>query len=134
MTTLTIGKLAHAAGVGIETIRYYERRGIMPKPDRLASGYRIYNLESLQKLKFIKNAQTLGFTLQEARDLLMVTQDPASDCSSVNKKALSKIEEVDQKLALLKKIKKRLTNLAEQCPADEQPLTKCSIITHLYED
>ncbi len=134
MITLTIGKLAHAAGVGIETIRYYERRGIMPTPDRLASGYRVYNLESLQRLKFIKNAQTLGFTLQEARDLLMITNDPASDCSSVNQKALSKIEEVNQKLTLLNNIKKRLILLTEQCPADEQPLTECSIITHLYED
>lgn len=105
----------------------------MPKPDRLASGYRVYSHESLLQLKFIKNAQTLGFTLQEARDLLLVTQDPASDCASVNQKALSKIEEVNKKLALLKKIKKRLVKLAEQCPADERPLSQCSIITYLYD-
>ena len=129
---LTIGKLADATGVGIETIRYYERRGILPEPDRLASGYRIYGRESLLKLKFIKNAQMLGFTLQEAKELLSLRDDPDADCASVNETAQAKIKQINQKIKLLRKIKQNLTMLAKHCPADTQPLSACSIVNHLY--
>jgi len=131
---LTIGKLADAAGVGIETIRYYERRGILPKPDRLASGYRVYGRESLLQLKFIKNAQMLGFTLQEAKELLSLTDDPGADCARINQTALAKIKQINEKIKLLSKIKQNLTTLAKYCPADEQPLSACSIVNHLYAD
>jgi len=132
MAHLTIGKLAAETGVGIETIRYYERSGILPLPDRLPSGYRVYSRENVRQLRFIKEAQTLGFTLQEISELLGMTVDPTADCASVNAAARAKIEQVDAKLKLLRKIKKNLTLLAGYCPGDGQPLSECNIINHLY--
>ncbi|WP_262696074.1 heavy metal-responsive transcriptional regulator [Kordiimonas aquimaris] len=129
---LTIGKLADATGVSVETIRYYERRGILPKPGRLSSGYRVYGQESLLQLKFIKNAQTLGFTLRETKELLSITEDPDADCARINETAQAKLKQINEKLKLLRKIKRNLTVLAEYCPADDQPLSECSIINHLY--
>ena len=129
---LTIGKLADAAGVSVETIRYYERRGIIPKPGRLSSGYRVYGQESLLQLKFIKNAQTLGFTLRETKELLSITEDPDADCARMNETAQAKLKQINEKLKLLRKIKRNLAVLAQYCPADDQPLSECSIINHLY--
>jgi len=134
MGHLTIGKLSDATGVGIETIRYYERSGILPAPERLPSGYRVYSNNNIRQLRFVREAQTLGFTLQEISELLSLTMDPDADCASVNTAARAKIEQIDKKLKLLRKIKKNLSVLAEYCPADEQPLSECSIINHLFGD
>lgn len=132
MGAMTIGKLALAAGVGVETIRYYERSGFLPKPERLASGYRVYSTASVNKVRFIKEAQALGFTLKEITDLLGLTDDPDADCATVNKKARAKLTEIDDKIRRLKAMRTSLNKLAKYCPADEQPLSECSIINHLY--
>lgn len=132
MGAMTIGKLALAAGVGVETIRYYERSGFLPKPERLASGYRVYSTTSVNKVRFIKEAQALGFTLKEITELLGLTDDPEADCASVNKKARAKLMEIDDKIHRLKAMRTSLNKLAKYCPADEQPLSECSIINHLY--
>ena len=132
MGAMTIGKLALAAGVGVETIRYYERSGFLPKPERLASGYRVYSKASVNKVRFIKEAQALGFTLKEITDLLGLTDDPDADCATVNKKARAKLSEIDEKIRRLKAMRTSLNKLAKYCPADEQPLSECSIINHLY--
>ncbi len=129
---LTIRRFADAIGVSVDAIRYYERRGILPKPERLPSGYRVYDHESLLQLKFIKNAQTLGFTLQETKELLSITEDPDADCARINEAAQTKLKQLNEKLKLLRKIKRNLTVLAQYCPADDQPLSECSIINHLY--
>jgi len=132
MAAMTIGKLAQASGVGVETIRYYERSGFLPKPDRLASGYRVYSKVSVNKVRFIKEAQALGFTLKEITDLLGLTDDPDADCATVNKKARAKLVEIEDKIRRLKAMRTSLSKLAKYCPADEQPLSECSIINHLY--
>ncbi|WP_417461191.1 heavy metal-responsive transcriptional regulator [Kordiimonas sp.] len=134
MAQLTIGKLADATGVGIETIRYYERCHVLPTPERTSAGYRVYGSENVRQLKFVKEAQSLGFTLKEIRELLELSASPAADCAAVNKIARDKIEQIDGKLALLTKIKQNLEVLANYCPGNDQPLQDCSIINHLYGD
>lgn len=132
MKPMTIGKLAKAAGTSTETIRYYERSGFLPEADRLASGYRVYGSDSIQRLHFIREAQALGFTLSEIKDLIDLTADESADCAQVNAKATEKLIEIDRKIKALRKMKSGLKVLAERCPADEQPLSECSIINHLY--
>jgi len=132
MKPLTIGKLAKAAGVSTETIRYYERSGFLPTPDRLSSGYRVYGGDSVQRIKFIKEGQALGFTLTEIGELIHLTTDDAADCGQVNEKAKHKLLEIDRKIEVLQKMQAGLKVLVERCPADKQPLSECSIINHLY--
>jgi MerR family mercuric resistance operon transcriptional regulator/MerR family gold-responsive transcriptional activator of gol and ges genes len=90
-STLTIGKLAKAAGVNIQTIRYYERRKLLWAKAKNQSGYRLYNDESLRKLRFIKNAQMLGFTLREIDELLNLRTTSVAGCKNVQGKAQTKL-------------------------------------------
>ncbi len=128
MIQLTIGKLADVAGVGIETIGYYERCHVLPTPERTSAGYRVYGSENVRQLKFVKEVQSLGFALKEIRELLELSASPEADCATVNKIERVKIEQIDGKLALLSKIKQNLGVLAEHCPGNEQPLQHCSIV------
>lgn len=132
MKGMTIGKLARASGVGSETIRYYERSGFLPPPERLPSGYRVYDHEAQKRVRFIKEAQALGFTLNEIKELFGLTDDPDADCASVNARAQAKLVEINDKIAKLTLMKESLEKLAGYCPADEHPLSECSIINYLY--
>ncbi|GHF19447.1 Hg(II)-responsive transcriptional regulator [Kordiimonas sediminis] len=132
MHYFTIGKLARQAAVAPETIRYYEKSRLLPPPDRLESGYRVYDSSTVKRVRFIKEAQALGFTLAEIADLLGMTEDEGADCATVNAKAQEKLEEIQKKIGTLRKMQKGLEVLAQRCPADEQPLSECSIISHLY--
>ena len=132
MAHLTIGRLAKAVGVGAETIRYYERQGLLPEPDRLQSGYRVYDSKAVKQLHFIREAQALGFTLAEISELTGLTEDETADCAAVNAKAQEKLVQIDAKIKALRKMQKGLKVLATRCPADEQPLSECSIINHLF--
>lgn len=131
MTHLTIGKLAKAIGTGVETIRYYERLSLLPLPDRTPSGYRVYEPCAIDRLRFIKQAQELGFTLAEVKDLIRLTEDDEADCAQVNAKAREKLVEIEEKIAALTTMRESLKVLADYCPADEKPLSECSIINHL---
>lgn len=132
MAGMTIGKLARATGVGAETIRYYERNGFLPEPDRMPSGYRVYDAEAQKRVRFIKEAQALGFTLNEISELFALTDDPNADCASVNARATRKLAEINDKINKLTLMKQSLEKLSTYCPADEHPLTQCSIINYLY--
>ncbi|WP_417457949.1 heavy metal-responsive transcriptional regulator [Kordiimonas sp.] len=132
MRAMTIGKLAKATGVGAETIRYYERSGFLPAPERLPSGYRVYSADSTKRIRFIKEAQALGFTLQEVSELFALTDDPDADCADVNARAQAKLEEINEKIARLTLMRESLERISKYCPADEHPITECSIINHLY--
>lgn len=132
MKHMTIGKLAAFTGVGVETIRYYERSGFLPAPDRLPSGYRVYGKDTVNKVRFIREAQSLGFSLSEINELLSLTDNPEADCAQVNARAQTKLEEIDDKINRLKLMQASLERLAKYCPADDQPLSECSIINHLY--
>ena len=129
-TALSIGKLAKQTGVGIETIRFYEREKLIPEPPRTAAGYRQYSEESIQRVSFIRHAKELGFSLKEIRELLSLQASPRSSCADVRSKAQLKIGEIDRKIAALRAMKKALANLVEQC-AGKTPVSACPILEAL---
>jgi len=133
MNGLTIGKLAKAAGIGIETVRFYERQGLVAPPPRTESNYRVYPGEEVARLKFIKRAKALGFTLKEIKDLLALSHDPQTTRADIKKRTLTKIEDVDRKIRDLTCIKKALEQLAAECDG-QGPLEGCPILEALTND
>ena len=127
---LTIGKLANRGGVNIQTIRYYERSGLLPKPSRAASGYRLYADDAVRRLTFIKQAQLLGFSLSEIQDLLSLRVRPGTTCADIRQRARQKIAAVDKKIEDLQRIKGALTKLAAACRGDG-PSSDCPILEAL---
>ncbi|MCC6167806.1 MAG: heavy metal-responsive transcriptional regulator, partial [Caldilineaceae bacterium] len=115
MTGLTIGRLARAASVNVETIRYYERRGLLPEPPRRDSGYRQYPPDSVARLRFIKRAQDLGFSLKEIAELLDLRVNTETACGEVMQRVETKVAEIEQKLATLERMRQILTNLLVHC-------------------
>jgi MerR family transcriptional regulator, copper efflux regulator len=125
-TKLTIGKLATAADVGVDTVRYYERIGLMPSPARSMGGYRLYGRDDLERLRFIRSAQQLGFSLSEIERLLTwIAED--GDRACVRQLASQRLTEIDRQLADLKAHRDTLTNLIDACPG-HGPLADCPII------
>lgn len=127
LSTLSIGQVAKLAGVGIETIRFYEREGIIKEPPRRDSGYRMYDPEIIGRLRFIKRAQELGFSLKEIAEMLSLRVKPNQNCEWVKKKAESKLEEIGRKIADLKRMQKILTEVTEACVASK-PVADCPIL------
>lgn len=113
MAELTIGRLAAKAGVNVETIRYYQRRGLMAEPDRPMNGQRRYAVDAIRRVRFIKRAQVLGFTLEEIGSLLEL--DQAHACAETRALAAHKLETIESKLAALKAMRKALTSLLGEC-------------------
>ena len=134
MNSLTISKLASACDVKTDTIRHYERKNLLTPENRSESGYRLYSLESVKRLRFIRRAQTLGFTLQEIKALLELSEAPENDCSDVQLTARNKIIEIETKIADLNEMKKALEKLATFCPGEGKPLSECNILMHFYGD
>ncbi len=130
--SLTIGKLAAAAGVGRETIRYYERMGLLESPPRSAAGYRHYPHDAVDRLRFIRRAQELGFTLAEIIELLGLRIDEVSACGAVEARAREKLANVEDKIGDLRRIGDALTRLVEKCEARE-PTSDCPILEQLEE-
>jgi MerR family mercuric resistance operon transcriptional regulator len=128
---MTIGELAKRAGVHIQTIRYYERRELLPDPERRPSGYREYGPETLDRLRFIKRAQELGFTLTEIRELLALRLDPNTPAAAVKARAEAKIADVDRKLHDLERIKHALVHLAGHCRGGRGPIGDCPLLDAL---
>lgn len=129
-TELTIGQLAKHIGVNIETIRYYERRNLLGPTSRLPSGYRLYNREASQRLRFIKNAQALGFTLQEIEELLDLRVSSKTRCGDVQRRAEAKLKHVEVKVRDLQALARSLRNLIRTCRAG-QPTDRCPILQSL---
>jgi MerR family mercuric resistance operon transcriptional regulator len=130
-TGMSIGKLAQAAGVNIETIRYYQRRGLLDEPPKPLSGYRCYLPEQLKRLRFIKRAQALGFTLDEVGALL--TLDAACTCRETRALAVRKLTLIEQKMADLAAMRQVLGALVQKCDADDGGAA-CPIIDALNEE
>lgn len=125
---MTISRAAERAGVGVETIRFYERRGLIEQPARPRSGgYRFYDDEVVERIRFIRQAQELGFSLREITELLSLRADPAADCGDVRTQAVSKRDEVDRKIAQLRHIRSALDALIASCPGSGA-LRACTII------
>ncbi len=130
---IRIGELAELSQVNLQTIRYYEREGLLPRPPRLPSGYRVFSPDAVRRVRFIKRAQELGFSLKEIRELLSIRVDPRSDCSGVQKLAKAKLADIDQRIRTLQAMKRVLTRLATACPG-RGPSTECPILESLEPD
>lgn len=114
---LTIGRIAEQAGVNIQTVRYYERRGILTPDGRRASGYRLYSPEAVRVLRFVKNAQALGFSLDEIAGLLRLRVGRGAQCGSAKRRAEGRLKLVREKIAGLRSIERTLQRLLKTCAA-----------------
>ena len=133
MTTsilLKSGQLAELSGVNLETLRYYEREGLLPTPARNASGYRQYTTEDVHRVRFIKKTQSLGFTLKEIQELLALRHEASA--ADIRQLTLAKLADIDQKLVELKRIRQALQKLADCCPGEGSALN-CPIL-HFLDD
>lgn len=130
--SLTIGMAARSAGVGVETIRFYERQGLIERPPKDGHSFRRYSEQQIAQIRFIKEAQKLGFSLREAKGLLELWSDPDSDCSEVRARALAKKEEVQGKIDRLLSISMALDRLVADCPR-KGALQGCPIIEALAQ-
>jgi len=127
MKTMTRGELAKECGVNIEALRYYEKRRLIDPPMRSEIGYRLYSKEDAARIRFIRNAQKLGFTLNEILELLKLRVNKNESCESVLKKTKKKLNEVEQKIIGLKSMKKVLKKMIHRC--EESTLTSdCPIL------
>jgi MerR family copper efflux transcriptional regulator len=132
MQTFTIGQVAREAGIGVETVRFYEREGLLEEPERRQSGYRQFQQEAIDRLRFIKQAQRLGFTLREVRDLLALKLDPGATRSEVRERAVAKVADIDKRIAELKRMKKALAPLIKACDG-RGTLEGCPILAAIEE-
>lgn len=115
MSFLKIGELAKRARVGVETIRFYERQGLLSEPDRRPSGYRQYDESVVARLEFIRNSKELGFTLSEIKELLGLWFDATTRCEHVRQRAQRKIADIEDKLRTLQTMKRSLQKIIRQC-------------------
>ena len=116
---MTIGQLARAAGVGVETLRFYERKGVLDEPPRLASGYRQYPPAALERLRFIHRAPALGFKLEEIAELVGLSSDDVGSCDNVRARARARLADVEQRIADLQEMRSRLDQLVDTCDAQD---------------
>jgi MerR family mercuric resistance operon transcriptional regulator len=127
---MTIGQLAEDAGVNVETVRFYERKGLITQPSRPETGYRRYDQQTSRRIRFIREAQELGFSLTEIRQLLSLRVDPKTSCAQVKDAAESKIVSIDEKISTLKTMRKALVEITNTC-SGTGPTTECPILDAL---
>lgn len=130
---MKIGELAKRADVPIDTVRYYEREGLIPPPIRRASGYRDYVDADVDRLRFMRRAKGLGFTLHEIRDLLRLTAMSGDDMAALNAQTQAKLRDVEERIHSLTRIREALKSLVTACPG-HGALDRCPILTALSED
>ncbi len=127
-----IGKMSLHTGVNIETIRYYERISLMPKPDRMPNGYRQYSHDQLKRLAFIKRSRELGFSIDEIRGLLGMVDQQGVTCGDVHQVTVEHLTSVQDKIASLRKLETALIGMASECECGDVP--DCPIIETLFDD
>jgi Hg(II)-responsive transcriptional regulator len=132
MESLRIGQLARQAGVHLETVRYYERRGLLSQPPRSRSGYRQYPLETVRRVRFIKRAQSLGFTLEEIEDLLALRVQHRRGCGAVEQEARGVLTRVESRIAELERMRNVLTKLVVAC-RERRATEECPILDALED-
>lgn len=130
MKPLTIGQIARQAGIGIETVRFYERRGLLAGPARTASGYRQYTVDAVVRLQFIRRAKELGFTLKEIGELLALRVDVETSCAEVKGRANAKISGIEAKIDDLQRMREVLAKLVISC-GGSGPVSVCPILDAL---
>ena len=133
METLTIGKVARLAGIGVETIRFYEREGLIEEPPRRESGYRQYPEDTVHRLRFIRRAKELGFTLKEIKELLALRVEPETTCEDIRRRAEAKIGDIEEKICTLNKMKGALKKLTLACKG-RGPVSACPILEAMEND
>ena len=129
----TIGKLATLAETSTDTLRYYEREGLIRPADRTGSGYRLYDNESARRIQFIKQAQQCGFTLTEIRNLLVLRNRDAACCGDVRNRAIEKKIQLEHKIKAMKSMSKALDRVIADCADEAQPVGECTIIAALEQ-
>lgn len=128
--SMTIGTLARAAGVNVETVRFYQRKGLMPEPDRPQGGIRHYGAAELGRVRFIKSAQRLGFSLDEVADLLSL--DDGTQCEQARERGRKKLDDVRTRIADLQRIEVALSDLVQRCES-KRGRVRCPLIDALHE-
>ncbi|ARN84792.1 heavy metal-responsive transcriptional regulator [Candidatus Nucleicultrix amoebiphila] len=131
MRNYRISQLAKECQIKADTIRFYEKIGLMPKPFRGANGYRYYDKEALKRLRFIMRSKNIGFTLDEIMELLTIKGTSKNACHEIQTQAQTKIHLIDQKLQELQTIKQALITLVKQCQLNKKPMTDCPILDAL---
>ncbi|MBU6491605.1 MAG: Cd(II)/Pb(II)-responsive transcriptional regulator [Burkholderiales bacterium] len=124
---MKIGELAHVAQCTVETVRYYEKEGLLPAPARTAANYRSYGSAHIDRLRFIRNCRALNMTHEEIRALLGFMDQPAGDCGAVNQLLDEHIAHVDVRIAELSQLKRQLSELRQRCRS-EQSVDACGIL------
>ncbi len=132
-SSLTIGAVAKRVGVAIDTIRFYEREGLLPEPERRASGYRSYGEGTMAQLRFIRRAKHLGFTLEEIRELLALSADRQRGVKAVKKRAQQRLAAIEQRIVDLQRVRDGLAQLVESCPGHGAP-EQCPILRALSDE
>jgi len=130
MEMLSIGQVAHRVGIGIDTIRFYERQGVLEKPLRRVSGSRQYSEEVIRLFRFIRPAKLLGFSSKEITDLLMLRVEGSTSCEQVKEATLAKLDQVERKLVELEHMRRALPQLASLCTG-EGPASACPMLDAL---
>lgn len=127
---VTIGSLSKKTGVNIETIRYYEKIGVMPKPQRSIGGNRLYNERQIKRLAFIRRSRELGFSLDEIRELLRLVDEKTFTCAEIAALSQKHLDDIRTKIRDLKKIERHMKDMLSQCSRDNTP--DCAIIDILF--
>jgi len=127
---MLIGELAERSGVHVQTVRYYERRGLLPNPGRTPAGYRQYTDDALDRMRFIRRAQDLGFTLSEIADLLSLRLDRRTQADTVRRRAHAKIADIDKRVRRLARMRHALIGLAGRC-GGSGPMDACPLLNAL---
>jgi MerR family mercuric resistance operon transcriptional regulator len=130
MKSLTIGRLAKQAGVNLETVRFYERRGLLPRPPRSESGYRLFPADAARRIRFIRRAQELGFSLTEIGELLLLRLSRRTTSAEIRTRAESKISDIEAKIKSLEAMKKTVRKLTRVCDGCT-PVAECPILKSL---
>jgi len=132
-TEFTVGDLATKSGCKVETVRYYEKTGLMPDPPRTEGGHRIYSFEHLKRLFFIRRSRALGFPIEQVKELLRFVDEPDHTCGEVRGMAMLQARAVQEKIDDLKKLQKALNEMAARCKGGRYTLEDCPIVDALFE-
>lgn len=130
MDGLMSGEVAERAGIGVEALRFYERKGLVPEPPRSANGYRRFPPETVRRLRFIQRAQSIGFSLAEIGELLDLRVEPETDCEEVQKRAATRLRQVEEKIRDLERVRATLGRLVDAC-VHRSPSSECPILEAL---
>lgn len=133
METMTIGKVARLAGVGVETVRFYEKEGLINKPPHRESVYRQYPIETVHQLRFIRRAKELGFTLKEIKELLALRLNSGTTCADIRHRTEVKIGDINEKIRTLERMKKALKKLTLAC-SGRGPVSECPILEAMEDE